>query len=335
MDIITRPEEAVNVFLGIPSILSHKIAEESERWEVHKIRCSAVSARLAAIGQHARAYRMEHCAEDLVYRWCRSCGSRHIISASLCRDRFCPVCKWRLSLKRFSVMCQIVQGLRREYARSAWQFVTLTVENCAPGDLRETMDEMLSAWDKIMKRRTTRRALLGWARSIEVTYNAKTKMLHPHFHVLLLWAEDEEPNDLIINAWLETVSIRAVHKAQHAEVIHSLSSGLDSSDSPEELTGAVLETFKYSVKDADLQEMPLRLFKELDKEMRGRRMVAFGGKVKEYARALNAEVLMEEASEEEDEDELNKCVSCGSLRVIEVVGRWTGDGYLWRRAERF
>lgn len=335
MNIISQPGERVNIVSGnIPRIIQTAVLEEGEKWELHKLKIPDVAAKLAKIGQAGRAYRMEHCSELLVYQWCKNCGRKHIINAQLCRDRFCPVCGWRLSLKRFATMVDIVQGLRREYPGAVWQFVTLTCKNCPVNELRVTMSEMLGAWDKIMRRRTTIAKLIGWARSLEITFNAEKRTLHPHFHVLLLWKEGQNPDNFLERAWMDTVRLKTEPAAQHSDVIESLRTATEHGpDSADEVTGAVLETFKYSVKSKDLNEMPLYLFRELDQALRGRRMVAFGGKVKEYARLLDAEKTMEDPEDDTtDEEEMARCADCGSVKLIQIVGAWTGDGYLWRKA---
>lgn len=335
MNIISQPGERVNIISGnIPKIIQTAVLDEGEKWEMHKLRIPDVAAKLARIGQPGRAYRMEHCAEMLVYQWCKNCGRKHIITAQLCRDRFCPVCGWRLSLKRFATMVDIVQGLRREHPDATWQFVTLTCENCPVNELRSTMSEMLGAWDKIMRRRTTIAKVIGWARSLEITFNAEKRTLHPHFHVLLLWKEGLRPDNFLESAWMETVRLRTAPAAQHSDVIEPLRAATEHGpDSADEVTGAVLETFKYSVKSKDLNEMPLYLFRELDQALRGRRMVAFGGKVKEYARLLDAERTIEEPEDDTaDDEEMARCAACGSVKLIQIVGAWTGDGYLWRKA---
>ena len=238
-------------------------------------------------------------------------------------------------MKRFSAMVEIVDGLRRSNPRSEWQFVTLTVENCAPHKLGETLDAMATAWDKIMRRRTMKRTIIGWARSLEITYNAQTRTLHPHYHVLCLVAPEVSGEDQSLSqAWVTTIDARAVMAAQNTQKIEAMTADAKADD-PEEVVGAILETYKYTVKSKDLQEMPLWAFRELAQLIKGRRLVAFGGVVKEYAALLKDLDLDEEPEDGEDEEELTKCASCGSVRVIEIVGKWTGDGYLWRRTPHY
>ena len=337
MDIITQPGEVVNIVSSrVPMALRQQLADLSGKWTQHKAQCPEIARKLAAAGYPSRAWRVEHCGEKLYYTFCQRCGKSHVTGEDLCRDRFCPVCTWRLSMRRFARMVQIVDGLRHEHADSEWAFVTLTVENCKPSELGRTLDEMAHAWDIIMRRKATRESIIGWARSLEVTYNQQTHTLHPHYHVLCLMAPGYSGTDTYLqNAWISTVDLRAVPKAQDTQRVQCLAAD-QTGDDPDAVVSAILETYKYTVKSKDLQEMPLKIFRELSEGLKNRRMVAFGGVVKQYAKTLDIDVEDEETEDADEEaEDLARCAECGSTRVIQIVGAWTGDGYLWRRTARF
>lgn len=248
-------------------------------------------------------------------------------------------------MRRFANMMQIVQGLRERYPEAEWQFVTLTVENCRPKDLRETIDEMARAWNCIWSRRTTKKMpILGWARSLEITYNKKAQTFHPHYHVMILWDDAYSPSvdeqKWLERSWCDTVQLRTVSQAQDSAMVKSYGRQMVPSiydqkdDQAEAVLSAVLETYKYSIKSVELQEMPLGIFDALDKLMKGRRMVAFGGVVKEYAREVGLSSMESVSTLEDDSSDdpgIKQCASCKSVKLIQVVGTWTGDGYLWRR----
>lgn len=344
MDIIARDGEIVNIISSeIPREITGIVSEIGEKWTMHKLSAKNVADKLMKIQKYARGYRMQTCAEKIGMAVCQKCGRKHITYAQLCRDRFCPVCGWRLALKRFANMVQIVQGLRERYPESEWQFVTLTVANCRPEELGVTLDEMARTWNCIWSRKSTKtRPIQGWARSLEVTYNKDTKTFHPHYHVLVLWDDGYSPDEFeqewLERAWMKTIQLRTVSQAQKSEMVSAQNRCMISSiydqeeEEAQEVTKAVLETYKYSIKSKDLQEMPLKIFKELDEKLKGRRMVAFGGIVKEYAQEMGL-VNMDKAAEtaDEDDDDQRACMACGSTQVIEIVGQWAGDGYIWRR----
>ena len=344
MDIITQKSENVNIYTHtIPQTITEILLSDGNKWTLHKTQSKIIAERLFQIKQYARGYRMKSCAEIIQMNICGSCGQKHIINARLCRDRFCPTCQWRLSMRRFANMMQIVQGLREENPEAEWQFVTLTVENCQPSDLANTINEMSRSWNCIWSRRSTKKMpILGWARSMEVTYNQKTRTFHPHYHVMILWEDGYSPSvseqKWLENTWIETVKLHSVSQAQFSAMVRARDSQLIPSicdqeeDEAEAVLNAVLETYKYTIKSNELQMMPLGVFKILDDLLRGRRMVAFGGAVKKYAAEMGLSDHMESADDDiSDDPAIARCASCKSVDLVNVVGRWTGDGYLWRR----
>jgi plasmid rolling circle replication initiator protein Rep len=283
--------------------------------------------KMRKVGFAARADRMQMCGELLAGEYCPDCGKLHITRTQLCRDRVCPICTWRLSMKRYSNMVSIMQGLRDAYPEAAWQFVTLTAKNCSVDALSATIDEMGRAWNTIASRKTFKRRVAGWARALEVTYNETAHTVHPHFHVLLMWQEGMEPDeDFLPGAWMETVALTTARAAQDAQIIHSKK---DMEEDP--VSAAVLETYKYSVKSSDLEEMPLRFFKQTVTALRGRRLVAFGGKVKEYARRCELDDM--DDLEEMDGGVRKTCIRCNSAAIHKICAQWAGTGYRWMRRD--
>ena len=325
MFIIAEPGDKVNGFASEISGYAAQIATTTKQWMSHKLAVERISERLDKIGEHDRAYRMRNCADVVSFAFCPECGTKHIIHANLCRDRFCPVCSWRLSLKRFAKMCQVVTHLNEKYPEAGWQFVTLTVENCQPQHLSDTIKEMSETWNRIWSRKTTRaRPILGWARSLEVTYNAKSHTVHPHYHVLIMYSEEQSmSSSWLPDAWVKSVHRYSVPEAQNFQTIRPK---MNSSEEVEAAMASVLETYKYAVKTTDLLTMPLYEFKLFDRQLRGKRMQSFGGIVKEVARLLDADNDGVEAN-----DEIVSCPHCGNVDLIAIVGRWCGDGYIWRR----
>lgn len=311
-------------------------ARLQEKWTEKKKRAKAMAEKLKSLGPKykGRAARMQQCSEYIRLNVCENCGTSHIEYAGLCRDRFCPVCIWRLSMRRFATMYQLVEGLRVAYPEAPWQFVTLTAANCRPSELPEVLDEMYRAWNAITSTKKFKNKIAGWARSLEITYNSENNTIHPHFHILTMWHEcTEEPDDYIIDRWLKGVQRYATRKAQDAQTIGWK---VDRNTEDDKVIGAVIETYKYSVKDTELDEMPLGTFRQVVEAMGGRRLVAFGGVIKEYAKECELDRMDEAGNDdmEEMETKLDKCIHCGSGQIAKVIAAWAGNGYIWRREQQ-
>lgn len=344
MNIIAKTEVIVNTDCDNLSKINEHSVEIGLKWSEKKKRAKIISQKMRKIGEYTRASRMEHCAEIINAGVCENCGGMTVKYANLCRDRFCPICTWRLSMRRFANMYTIVQGLRCAYPEANWGFITLTAKNCKPEGLKDMLDEMFRVWNSIASSYKFKERIAGWARSLEVTYNAKTNELHPHFHILVLFHECKAPHmHYILYRWCQGMrkKYRTTYLAQDAQQIFTGQDeaviGWKVDDNPEddEAVNAILETYKYTVKDKEIGDMPLSTFRATVEALKGRRLVAFGGSVKEYAKNCEMDNIDDTGEEDETEIEskLSKCYRCGGSHIVEVVGKWTGSGYLWRREE--
>ena len=326
--IIANSGSVVNVYNTNNTLVKQ---DTKLKWQEKKTHAFIVAEKLKQAKKYKRSERMRMCGQYIVAQECLSCGHMHIKAAKLCRDRLCPICTWRLSMRRFASMYTIVEGLRWAYPESSWYFCTLTCQNCRPTELKQTLDEMLRAWNGITSTKKFKFIYDGWARSLEITYNKETKTVHPHFHVLLMSMAHGEL-DYIIKRWMKTCEIHTSWSAQDIKQIKSLENSSPEDEMP---VDSILETYKYSIKSSDIEDMPLSVFKATDEAIQGRRLVAFGGKIKEYARLCEIKQLDEATAEDEAEAaaQIKKCVHCGSKAVAEVVGEWSGSGYIWRSEE--
>ena len=337
MDIIAHVDIHVNIKIEREDAFSNRYGM---KWERKKIAAKETAQKMIQIGEKLRGLRMMNCAEIVEGAVCQGCGQMHVVYANLCRDRFCPVCKWRLSMKRFTAMFEIVTGLRKRYPEAAWQFVTLTCQNCNPTELPEVLDEMGRVWNNITTAQKFKKRIAGWARSTEITYNEVTGQLHPHYHVLVMYEELETPDEYIIKRWCKGLNYKTSVLAQNAETVEFTAENeqeigweVDQNPDDEAAINAILETYKYSVKDKDTEQMPLGVFRVLVDALKNRRLTAFGGVIKQYAKELEVE-RMDEVSEHEEEEmehKIERCVKCKNSHLIEIIGKWAGDSYIWRR----
>ena len=163
------------------------IAEFKKR----KLMTSALIPRYVEIGQ---VYR-----DDRFLRWAgnvESCGSYiefynwqkaglKIKTANFCKDRLCPTCNWRRSLRMFAKLSKIIQS--ETYAKTGYKnlFLTLTVQNCEIDELHTAIKHIFYSFDKFLKNKAIKNAIRGYFRALEITYNPVSQTFHPHLHVIL------------------------------------------------------------------------------------------------------------------------------------------------------
>lgn len=337
-------------------ISQNKEIVKGRDWAEYKRYSLLVADLLQDAGFYKRAKRVRECATMIKGAKCPQCGRSEITSANFCRDRLCPTCAWRLSMKRYAEMLSMI-GYINDIEDYHVGFLTLTVRNCAPSGLHLVLRQMSDDWNRLNSRRPFSRMCEGWARSVEVTYNEKTRTFHPHYHVIMLIRGDydfakyqktfrEEWQTAARLSYSPITDFREVetHKDAAEVACDDNSAGFFTCDQlrPDSsvLGGALLEITKYCFKPKDFANIPVDDFREMALALKGLRMCAFGGILREARKALG----MKEDTELDDSDNIvPKRCKCGAV-MEEIALRWsfsqaqytaiTTDEYDWAYDEK-
>lgn len=226
-------------------------------------------------------------------------------SAHFCRVRHCPVCQWRRSMKWQAKMFSAMPAINKAYPKHRWVFLTLTVKNCAIADLRDTVKSMNEAFKRLTQ--LVKFPAVGWVKSVEVTRNAKTGEAHPHFHCLMLvpasyfgkvYIKYEEWRSLWQKClrvdYLPVINIKAI-KPRPDKVTGEFT----------DISHAIVETLKYSVKESDLVADHDWL-SELTMQLHKTRAISIGGVLKQFLKEESDDedlIHIEEEKEEESDDD--------------------------------
>ena len=232
-------------------------------------------------------------------------------SANFCRDRLCPLCQWRRSLK-LGAQCRAVvaEADRRKIARdrAAWRWVmlTLTQRNVDGPDLGAEIDRIHAAVRVLTKSPRWRAAVRGWLRVTEVTRNNDYSSpnygtYHPHLHILIA-----VPRRYFRGAdYIPAAEWRAMWRTyMHLDydpdidvrVVTAKGQTIDATDPTQSMGAAVAEVTKYAAKPgsyliaSDL-DATVDAVATLAGALRGRRLCAWGGVCKEAAQALHLDSL--------------------------------------------
>lgn len=294
------------------------------KWTMKKELNQAMAQKLLDAGLDARGTRMHDCSTKIEITYCAKCGKYEITNAKLCRDRLCPVCSWRLSMKRYADMLAVCSAIIKDYPENEWSFLTLTVKNCDSAVLGETLSKMSTAFNRMRQRKLFKDKILGWAKTVEVTFNPRTYQVHPHLHILILWqkgVDRETEGARLKNLWIAACADDLItsYRGQNIKNIKAENALKETAD----ITGAVLETFKYTQKASSLLSMPLSVFRNYAKQMNNKRCLAYGGIIKDYLRTLRINTNDEPA----DLEPLRVCTNCGNTELTKGL-------YAWSFAER-
>lgn len=104
-------------------------------------------------------------------------------NGSFCRQRVCPLCQRRKSLKLYSNMLQILEPIKN---KNAFLHLTLTVPNVPLWEMPSEITKIFNSSKALFNSERIKKSFKGVIRSLEVTYNKRTKELHPHLHCLVV-----------------------------------------------------------------------------------------------------------------------------------------------------
>ena len=214
-----------------------------------------------------------------------------------CKDRLCPTCNTRRSLKIFGQLSRVMDKIYKDYK---FLFLTLTVPNVKADKLEQTVNDLNYGFNKgLMRNSKFKKAVKGYFRTTEITYNRERDDFHPHIHCLLAVdkdyfdcrysSSDYLSRDFLLDIWrkamkddrITQIDIRAVKNKNGSEV-----------QTADDMKAAVLEVSKYSVKSKDFIYPDEKL---TDKVVSGlyplfhnhKRLCYSGGIIKETLKNLN------------------------------------------------
>lgn len=157
--------------------------EVESRFLPKKVQGMELSRVYELLALYRRADRVAQCGSYLDFGILPD-GSKKLVRANFCRDRLCPMCNWRRSLKLFSQLSQVMDVL--EARGYCFLFLTLTLQNCPWDKLPDAVDAFFIGWRNLYHEASVfRRAVYGTTRALEVTVNQSSQTYHPHLHVVL------------------------------------------------------------------------------------------------------------------------------------------------------
>lgn len=214
-----------------------------------------------------------------------------VCGANFCRQRICPACQRRRSLKVAADIANI-QSVLSDYE---WLHVVLTVPNCNGEQLTDTVDRLYRCSSELFRDKRIKQGFKGVLRCLEITYNPKgdystaedsgglprylsAAYYHPHLHCLCAVKKSYFTSRYYINSSLLRWKWCYYWGATELLQVH-MTKVKDSA--------AVNEVAKYCVKPLDL-DLPsyerVKVTEHMFACLHGRRLLQTYGIVREAAR---------------------------------------------------
>ncbi|MGX7078509.1 protein rep [Globicatella sanguinis] len=118
--------------------------------------------------------------------------------ANFCRERFCPFCADRLRIMNQFKLDTILSCLADTQPNIQYIFLTLTTPNVTKDKLKDELDALNKAFNKLIKDPKVKDNVLGHVKAVHVTYKSPYKSngntYHPHLHVLIALNEKFNKN---------------------------------------------------------------------------------------------------------------------------------------------
>lgn len=198
-----------------------------------------------------------------------------VVGGNFCRNRLCPVCNRRNSAQKWAKMYQMAQAARADLD-PCFAFLTLTVKNISGDNLASEISKLMKSIDRLHKRKIFKENVYGYFRSLEVTYNSRSKTFHPHYHYILLLPQSYKSDFISTFEWRTTWE-----QCARLDYVSQVDIRLIEEDN---IADAVAEVAKYAVKISSVIEQDKKVLKYLTAAIRGRRLISFGGVLKDYAK---------------------------------------------------
>lgn len=211
-------------------------------------------------------------------------GSLKLYQAYFCKNKLCPMCNWRRSMKYSYQTSRIVDEAIKQEPKGRFLFLTLTVKNVSGAELNNMISSLTKSFDRLFKRAKVQRNLLGYLRSVEVTHNKDDNSYHPHIHVLMMvrpgYFSGRGDNYITQKEWGEmwSQSLRVDYiPLVDVRAVKETGKGLK---------GAILETAKYPTKPIKLDIDNKQVVDDLYNGLYRKRQLGYGGLFKTIKKQL-------------------------------------------------
>ena len=280
---------------------------------------------------YKKAQNVRSCGEILKFKK-REDGSLKLEQAWFCKSRLCPMCNWRRSIKHSGQVIKIVDEAVKKYPKGRFLFWTLTTKNVFTGDeLKDELARMNTAFKLMMKYKKVEKNMLGYLKATEVTVNKKDGSYNQHLHILVFVKSSyfKGTGDNYISQSELTEFWEKALKIDYTPIVNIKAVKAKATEKEKGVIGAVYETAKYPVKSIDYltdnHEENLQRVDDLEKGLKRKRLISFGGIFKEIRKELQLDDVetgdLIKTSSEEDEE-----LTTGQV----IVARWN-----WERQNYF
>ena len=235
-----------------------------------------------------------------------------------CKSKFCSVCEKKKSNKIHYNLLKVLNELRTKHFQR-FLFLTLTVRNCKLDDLKTTVKEMNTAYNKFKTNLIKNYDLKGFFKKLEITYKRLDDgsiECHPHFHIILSFHINHFKHNNIIPTQKYVELWKKSLKVDYTPICDVRT--LDYNN----LNKSLKEITKYITKDSDLQIFDKFEIAQLVLQLKGLRFYSSGKSLKVKTDKIDLD----------DSDEFNEY---DYELILEVYYRYINNNFTITKTDDF
>lgn len=139
--------------------------------------------------------KMHDCGETLEFAVSAYDGTKKLYRAWFCKDRLCPMCNWRRSIKLREQVLKMLQAMKYKKIEDKPIegkpiFLTLTMPNVTGDEISKSFSDYAEGFHRLMKYKKVAKVCVGAIRASEITYNSDYDNYNTHIHCLLWMTPD-------------------------------------------------------------------------------------------------------------------------------------------------
>ncbi|HEI9167485.1 TPA: protein rep [Staphylococcus aureus] len=248
-------------------------------------------AEILEILKIKKAYNVKQCGNVLEFKPTDE-GYLKLHKTWFCKSKLCPVCNWRRAMKNSYQAQKVIEEVVKEKPKARWLFLTLSTRNAIDGEtLEQSLKDLTKAFDRLSRYKKVSKNLVGFLRSTEVTVNKNDGSYNQHIHVLLCVESAyfrKKENYITQTEWVDLWQ-----KALQVDYrpVANIKAIKPNKKGDKDIQAAIKETSKYSVKSSDFltnnQEKNQEIVKDLEQGLYRKRMLSYGGLLKQKHKILN------------------------------------------------
>lgn len=207
---------------------------------------------------------------------------------------------------------KVVAEVIRRKPKARWLFLTLTVKNVYDGEeLNTSLSAMSQGFNRMMKYVKVAKNLVGFMRATEVTVNKTDNSYNQHMHVLLCVEPSYfNSSENYINQKEWTQLWKRAMKLDYDPIV-DVRAIRPKNKYKSDIKSAIDETAKYPVKHTDFmtddEERNLQIVSDLEEGLHRKRLISYGGLLKEIHKKLNLDDVEDgDLVHVDDEDEASQ-----------------------------